>query len=352
MQIHKQFVAKKLLVVFFLWFMLFPILPMALYSQTVSNVTAQQVDKTIHVSYDLDMQAEISLHLSIDGGKTYAELHKLSGDVGKNVAEGHKTIVWDVLAERESLVGDDVLFLVKAEQGKNLYFSVNGITFKMIYVDGGNFIMGCTPEQGKDCLDDEKPSHPMNLNDFYIGETEVTQALWVAVMGTEPTYNGGWENKYGRGSDYPAYRISWNNCQDFLKKLNQLTGKTFRLPFEAEWEYAARGGSCSKHFKYSGGNRIKEIAWYNYNCNSTHLVKTKLPNEIGIYDMSGNVWEWCNECFYSYSDPVGSTNNSQRVIRGGGWYNEAWFNRISYRGYLVPNDCNYNLGFRLALSVE
>lgn len=321
-------------------------------AQTVSNVTVEQVDKTIHVSYDLDKQAEISLHLSIDGGKTYTELHQLSGDVGKNVTEGHKIIVWDVLAERESLVGDNVLFLVKAEQGKNLYFSVNGITFKMIYVDGGNFIMGCTPEQWKDCLDDEKPSHPMNLNDFYIGETEVTQALWVAVMGAEPTYNGGWENKYGRGSDYPAYRVSWNDCQEFLKKLNQLTGKTFRLPFEAEWEYAARGGSCSKHFKYSGGNRIKEIAWYYYNCNSTHPVKTKLPNEIGIYDMSGNVWEWCNECFYSYSDPVGSTNNSQRVIRGGGWYNEAWYNRVSYRGYLVPIDCNYNLGFRLALSGE
>lgn len=348
--VHTKNIHTKLII----WLLILFILPTVTYSQTVSNVTAEQVDKNIHVSYDLDMQSEISLHLSIDGGKTYTQLYKVSGDVGKNITEGHKTIIWDVLAERENLVGDEVLFKVKAEQSENLYFTVNGVTFKMIYVDGGTFTMGCTPEQGRDCLDDEKPSHSVELDDFYIGETEVTQALWKAVMGSEPTYNDGWETKYGRGDSYPAYLISWNECKVFIEKLNQYTEKKFRLPTESEWEYAARGGSISRHYKYSGSDHLKEVAWYYPKSNSTHLVKTKSPNELGIYDMSGNVWEWCEDWYYRYDNSVqtnytGSATLLQRVVRGGSWFNEAWYSRVSYRGFLNPNDRKYSVGFRLAL---
>ena len=334
------------------------------FAQTVTNVTATQVNKTIQVSYDLDKQADITLHLSTDGGKTYQQLSQVSGDVGKDVSAGHKTIVWDVLAERERLVSENIVFKVMAQGGGgNLEFTVNGVTFRMIPVQGGTFTMGCTSEQGSDCDSDKKPSHQVTLSDFWMGETEVTQALWRAVMGAEPSYNGGWTNEYGRGDTYPAYRVSWDDCQEFIRKLNQLTGKTFRLPTEAEWEYAARGGNKSKGYKYSGSNTIGDVAWYTVNCYDkgssspdygTHPVKGKQANELGLYDMSGNVYEWCSDWYVSYSssaqtNPTGPSSGSFRVLRGGSWIYYSWRCRVAYRYGSSPDDRNYNNGFRLSL---
>ncbi|MCI7662618.1 MAG: SUMF1/EgtB/PvdO family nonheme iron enzyme, partial [Bacteroidales bacterium] len=227
-------------------------------------------------------------------------------------------------------------------------FIVNGVEFKMIKVEGGTFRMGATSEQSNDAYDDEKPVHSVTLSDYYIGETEVTQELWEAVMGSNPSYFEG-------DNQRPVENVSWNDCQKFIKKLNRLTGKEFRLPTEAEWEYAARGGKYSRGYKYSGSNNADEVAWYDSNSGSkTHPVKTKKDNELGLYDMSGNVWEWCNDwwgCYQSNSqtNPTGPSEGESRVLRGGGWCYFDMGVRVSRRDYLTPGYRHIIIGLRLAL---
>lgn len=226
-------------------------------------------------------------------------------------------------------------------------FEVNGVSFELLYVKGGTFTMGCTPEQNGDCNNDEKPIHKVTLDDYYMGKFEVTQALWVAVMGKNPS------NK--KGDDLPVENVSWNDVQDFIRQLNQLTGENFSLPTEAQWEYAARGGCKSKGYKYSGGNILGNVAWYADNSGSTpHPVGTRDPNELGLYDMSGNVWEWCYDWYGGYSsesqtNPTGPTAGSIRVLRGGSWSYFAGLARVSYRLYGQPGSRFSGRGFRLVL---
>ena len=226
-------------------------------------------------------------------------------------------------------------------------FYVNGLSFEMVYVEGGSFDMGATYEQCSDAYKDECPVHSVTLSGYYIGKCEVTQELWEAVMGSNPSNFKGAQN--------PVERVSWNDCQEFVSRLNSLTGKNFRLPTEAEWEYAARGGNKSLHYKYSGSDNIDEVAWYNNNSGrSTHAVGTKSPNELGIYDMSGNVCEWCSDWYGGYSagaqtNPQGPSSGSYRVLRGGSWINYAGNCRVSIRSYDDPGNSNINFGLRLIL---
>ena len=268
-------------------------------------------------------------------------------------------------------------------------FTVNGVTFRMVRVEGGTFQMGDTSEQGDGAWDNEKPVHSVTLNDYMIGETEVTQELWEAVMKDNPSEFEGDQN--------PVENVSWNDCQKFIRDLNSLTGQHFRLPTEAEWEFAARGGNKSEHYKYSGSNNIDEVAWYLQNSGDEYLsatddnwnidwdkvsnnycrphpVGTKQANELGLYDMSGNVWEWCEDLYngdyYSHSpqtNPKGpnqgvrdasdlflfihfSVTESHHVIRGGSWCDNARYCRVSNRNYGdTPGDVDGTLGFRLAL---
>jgi formylglycine-generating enzyme required for sulfatase activity len=248
--------------------------------------------------------------------------------------------------------------LVKRVQDKaspEWTFTVNGVSFKMVKVVGGAFQMGATSEQGSGASDSEKPVHRVTLSNYYIGETEVTQALWYAVMGQKPTSDDDqWESSYGLGDDYPAYYVSWNDCQEFITKLNQLTGLTFRLPTEAEWEFAARGGNSSQGYIYAGSNTVGDVAWYKSNSDgTTHPVATKAPNELGLYDMSGNVYEWCQDWYGSYSssdqtDPVGPSSGSNRVLRGGNLYYYATDCRVSARCTFRPYYRNKGFGLRLA----
>ena len=244
-------------------------------------------------------------------------------------------------------------------------FTVNGVSFSMIRVEGGTFTMGATEEQGSDAEDDEKPAHKVTLSTYSIGETEVTQELWEAVMGSNPS-------KY-KGSKLPVEQVSWSDCQKFIKKLNKATGKAFRLPTEAEWEYAARGGSMSKGHKYSGSNKMEDIGWYWENSGDfrlngewdinraesnhcqTHPVALLKPNELGLYDMSGNVYEWCIDCDGSYSNvsqtnPQCEGNGIWRVCRGGSWYNSAKYCRLSFRYCKAVGFNDDSLGLRLVLS--
>ena len=229
----------------------------------------------------------------------------------------------------------------------NFPLTVNGVSFEMVYVEGGSFDMGATSEQGSDAWDSEYPVHSVTLSGYYIGKCEVTQELWEAVMGSNPSYFKGAQN--------PVEQVSWNGCQEFISRLNSLTGRTFRLPTEAEWEYAARGGNQSLHYKYSGSDNIGNVAWCNGNSgSSTHAVGTKSPNELGIYDMSGNVWEWCSDWYGGYSagaqtNPQGPSSGSYRVLRGGSWNGSARSCRVSYRGSTDPGNSNSLYGLRLVL---
>ena len=222
-------------------------------------------------------------------------------------------------------------------------YTVNGVSFKMIAVKGGTFQMG-----SDDWYEWEKPVHQVTLSDYFIGETEVTQELWSAVMDSKPS-------NYTGNMQRPVEMVSWNDCQTFISRLNELTGETFRLPTEAQWEYAARGGNKSKGYIYSGSNEIDEVAWYwdNSYMAPTHPVKTKAPNELGIYDMSGNVWEWCSDWYGDYSsaaqnDPTGPVTGSSRVFRGGCGVNSAACCRVAYRCLSTPTGTAYFLGLRLA----
>lgn len=247
---------------------------------------------------------------------------------------------------------------------------------EMVFVKGGSFLMGAqsadtiAPNYDYEACSEESPVHSVTLSDYYIGKYEVTQQLWEYVMKYSGTAADGstmsanasdvWlglnpSSSYGVGDYYPAYYVSWEDIVDiFIPRLNKITGKTFRLPTEAEWEYAARGGNKSKGYKYSGSNTIDDVAWsYSSNSSSTHQVGTKAPNELGIYDMSGNVWEWCSDWFNDYSssqttNPTGSTGGSGRVRRGGSWFGSAYFCRVTYRFGSSP-DYRNELGFRLVL---
>lgn len=238
---------------------------------------------------------------------------------------------------------------VPQEEKKDLEFTVHNVPFKMIYVEGGTFQMGA-PDNVSDADSDERPLHPVTLNDFHIGETQVTQALWKAVMGTAPFYF--------KGDDLPAENVSWDDCQEFIKKLNQETGRTFRLPTEAEWEYAAYGGKKREEYKYAGSDDIDSVAWHKGNSDGmTHPVAKKQANELGLYDMSGNVLECCQDIYdsdyYKKSpdcNPCNSSSGLDRVLRGGSWdtYDNScrFYNRFSDR----PNHRSIIIGLRLVLA--
>ncbi|MDY5125940.1 MAG: SUMF1/EgtB/PvdO family nonheme iron enzyme [Prevotella sp.] len=310
----------------------------------VAENTTTEVSATLQNGRPITITAADNAIIHIDG--TSMGTSTFSG----NLAYGKHTVYAELNGKRTDSETIDVTMGSTAALPNvtllfNKTFTVKGVTFTMVAVEGGTFMMGATSEQGGDAYDDEKPVHQVTLSSYYIGQTEVTQALWEAVMGKNPS---GFKR-----NNKPVEQVSWDDCQDFVIKLNQLTGKRFRLPTETEWEYACRGGKKSRGYKYSGSNTIKDVAWYDGN--KTHPVATKSPNELGIYDMSGNVWEWCQDRYGSYSsaaqtNPTGVSSGTYRVIRGGSWLNSARRFRSSYRSKNPPDfrvDC---LGLRLALS--
>jgi formylglycine-generating enzyme required for sulfatase activity len=253
----------------------------------------------------------------------------------------------------------------KSKKESTLTFNVNGVNFNMKLVEGGTFLMGTQKDDPNgDNYDEmsvpqENPPHMVSLDDYYIGETEVTQALWNAVMESSFQKNYDWDSTWGIGDNYPAYSIPWEDCYWFINKLNKITGRNFRLPTEAEWDYAARGGNKSKGYAYAGSNSIDDVAWYdgkttNYDY-GLRPVKTLLPNELGLFDMSGNVWEWCSDWYDSYSDkaqinPAGPVGGSRHICRGGSFNTHAWYCRTANRLINLPAFSSFETGFRLVLS--
>jgi formylglycine-generating enzyme required for sulfatase activity len=236
------------------------------------------------------------------------------------------------------------------------------IGLAMVYVAGGAFEMGCVGGRddlnGHSCDDSEKPAHPVSVGGFLMGKYEVTQGQWEAVMGStiqqqRDKYNSQYSTTgslYGVGSTYPMYYVSWHEAKAFCDTLSARTGKPYRLPTEAEWEYAARGGKSSSGYVYSGGNSIGSVAWHSGNASSrTHVVGDKSGNELGIYDMSGNVREWCSSNWRA--DYNSSEDGSNRVIRGGSWINGASYSRVANRYSYGPSNRFYYVGFRVVLGL-
>lgn len=242
-------------------------------------------------------------------------------------------------------------------QGQNFTETAGGINLRMVYVEGGTFTMGCTADQGNECDSDESPNRMTTVGSFYIGMLEVTQSQWEKNMGTSvyqqrDKANTEWPTR-GIGNDYPMYYVSWEEAKEFCARLSRLTGKNYTLPTEAEWEYAARGGNKAEGTKYSGGWSIDDVAWYSGN-QSTHTCGTKRPNALGIYDMSGNVYEWCEDWYgpylnYDGNNPKGAATGSNRVLRGGSWGNNAKSCRVANRNSRTPDNRYDNVGFRVVL---
>ena len=309
-------------------------------AQTVSNVVARQVGGTVEITYDLDQDAQVSLQLSRDGGKTYYDTPKtVTGDVGKTTA-GHKKMVWNLFSDGIDWNIERARFKVVAIDKSKKVFTINGVSFTMILVEGGTFMMGATFEQEDSAPKNKKasttPTQSVTLNDFYIGQTEVTQELWRAVMNYNPSFPA--------NNQLPVFNISWADCQEFIKQLNslsssQLKGMHFSLPTEAQWEFAARGGVKSNGYKYSGSDTIDVVAWYKNNTDKKRTypypVAMKRPNELGLYDMSGNLWEFCQDIYMGFS------LEDYRVLRGGGYAFDAsscivtnrFFNQQTHRSW-------------------
>ena len=227
-------------------------------------------------------------------------------------------------------------------------FNANGVSFAMIGVQGGTFRMGCSKSDDSNADSDESPTHLVTLSPYYLGETEVTQELWEAVMDYNPS-------EFQYDNQLPVEFVSWDECEEFIQRLNNITQKKFRFPTEAEWEYAARGGHKAISSTYAGSNNISAVGWYNANSNEmTHPVKSKSPNTLGLYDMSGNLWEWCQDWQGPYSseaahNPQGPYSGSCKILRGGAWNGGPKNCRLSNRDGRTTDYASNRLGLRLAL---
>ncbi len=327
--------------------------------------------------YTIIVEANNDLWGTVTGSGTYSKGTELQITATAN--NGYKFIQWNdghvenprQVVANAKLVYTAIFASLNDEKSSNCWVINTGIAVvddlanAMVKITGGSFLMGASVED-EYAYYAETPQHQVTVSDFYICKHEVTQELWQAVMDSCPNYKGGWSEAYGKGDKYPAYFISWNDCQLFISKLNEMTGIEFRLPTEAEWEYAARGGNKTKGYCFAGSNNLDNIAWYVKNSEGkNHIVMQKQANELGLYDMCGNVWEWCSDWYgsnyYAESnnsiDPKGpladtiiSSLDNARVIRGGAWDYYPRFCRLSYRNgyYIEDRDCN--LGFRLVAS--
>lgn len=306
--------------------------------QTVMFNVSPVLDQPVYVEMDgqRSMLTDGEAKLNVLPGKY---VYKVTA-AGYNPASG----TLDVQAGAVNAVN---LSLRPAGSSEVLTFTAAGQTFDMLPVVGGAFTMGTNDSQA---FNREKPAHSVQVDGFYIGETEVTQGLWKAVMGNNPS-------AFQLGDDYPVDNVSWDDCMSFIAKLNQLTGRNFRLPTEAEWEYAAKGGNHGSGNNYAGSENLERVGWYADNAGSTtHPVRAKLANELGIYDMSGNVWEWCSDWFdtnyYKNSPSVNPHNTTQalhRVYRGGGWNSSVRDSRITGRHDFKPALRHSSIGLRLVL---
>ena len=324
-------------------------------SETLQNYIDSMVEEIVLEGKPFDTQKKYLKKFSENEGLDY---DKLEADIVtfieiiENLKESPNKLMEKFAEEKgrschiSEIVISELLNNSKQQTLPEMVFEVKGIPFKMVRVEGGSFQMGATAEQKKDAKADEKPVHEVTLSSYYIGETVVTQELWAALME---------DNSYRNPEKKAQEWVSWYDCQEFINKLNSITGKSFRLPTEAEWEFAARGGNHSKAYKYAGSNNFEEVGWgFGY---ERHFVAQLKANELGLFDMSGNVDEWCDdwydENYYSNSpklNPKGAEKGSERVKRGFGTRMSDY--RVSARHHTAPDVSYEHIGFRLALDTN
>ena len=327
-------------------------------AQKVSNVSFTRVGKEVTITYSLDKAADIRVAVSVDSAQTWSDwIENLAGDYGKDVQPGKEKqiLAYDLpmLRDIPDTFNYMIVFNVAVHDG-SVDIKLGDIRIPMMPIEGGTFTMGCTRPNGtKHNYEVERPLHQVTVGDFYMCKYEVTQQLWEAVMHTNPSLRRG-------SSQLPVEQVSWNDVQIFIARLSQMTGYRFRLPTEAEWEYAARGGKRSHGYVFPGADGDPgSVAWYGMNAgNVTHPVGQLKPNELGLYDMAGNVWEWCSDWFGDYpsapqDNPVGPKHGDHRILRGGCMNSPSWGCSVSDRSWYQPDKGYGFYGFRLVLdSVE
>lgn len=320
-------------------------------AQQITNVQVEQDGDNVVIGYDIidakqGQKFDISLSLSADGGKTFTITPlSITGDIKQITAGQGKKIIWNVLLDNDEVIGDNFVFMLKAKINLMVDYGI-----EMVFVSGGTFTMGCT-ESVTDCFGSEKPAHRVKVKSFLIGKYEVTLHQWNMVMGSLSSQN----NQAGINNcdECPVELVSWNDIQQFISILNKNTGKKFRLPTEAEWEFAARGGNLSKGYKFSGGNKAVQVSWIIDNSGNTiHKTGLKQPNELGLFDMSGNVWEMCSDWYGEYDNlpqvnPEGAKWGTGKVLKGGCYLLNSLRSRISSRGTTDPAVREKGSGFRL-----
>lgn len=324
------------------------------FAQEITNVSFARDAQHLTINYTLDKPTAIRVRVSTDGGQSYsAPLQNLSGDVGRDIQPGERQIIAYDLIEIRGIDDASLRFIVEIDDG-SVEIRHGGEVLKMMPVEGGTFKMGCTRKGvAKHSYDAELPVHSVTVNSFYMASCEVTQRLWVAVMGENPS-------RWQSSDQLPVEQVSWNDVQIFIARLSQLTGYRFRLPTEAEWEYAARGGNRTNDYVYPGTDGdLGSYAWYGSNSsNVTHPVGSKKPNELGLFDMGGNVSEWCADwmAFYDAApqqSPRGPKHGENRILRGGSINSPSWGCTVSDRSWYLPDHSFGCYGFRLVLdSVE
>jgi formylglycine-generating enzyme required for sulfatase activity len=329
------------------------------FSQKISNVRVSQEGASVGIMYDLtgkQLQYNITLFYTIDDGNTWqGPLKNVKGDVVAQLPGFDKKATWNAAAEKGQLecmiqfklIVEPVVQIEQIKQKqevrpeKNVEQIEPDVDIEMVFVKGGTFLMGSDKGESN-----EKPAHSVTVSDFYIGKYEVTQKQWEKIMGNNPSLF--------MNSDSPVDSVSWYNIQTFISRLNKKTGRNFRLPTEAEWEFAAIGGINTTQTSYPGSEQLDEVAWYAENSmGKTHRVGQKKPNELGIYDMSGNVWEFCSDKYGSFSskaqvNPDGAEIGGNVVIKGGSWISTYIYCRSTSRSNF-PYSIRYSfMGFRLA----
>lgn len=330
--------------------LLFTLCVFALSAQQVTDVSFSLRNDSLSITYSLDRPADICVRVSVDGGRYSEPIKGLSGAVGKNVRPGRDLVITAFrLPEIRGVDSAHLAFLVEVDDGALLVY-VDSLSFRMMPVEGGAFVMGCTHPRGeKHTYADELPTHKVTVNNFFIGQHEVTQRLWVAVMGENPS-------KWVGNDSLPVEQVSWNAVQIFVARLSQITGYRFRLPTEAEWEYAARGGNRGHNTPYPGvSSQVWETCWYGSNSNGhSHPVGQLKPNELGLYDMGGNVMEWCSDWMEPYTAkpqncPQGPRKGENRILRGGCFNSPTWGCSVFERSWYLPDYGYSYFGFRLVL---
>ena len=282
-----------------------------------------------------DFLEKINTRLNEGNCESAQRIYNAYKEASKRTDKNIERLINECQSKRDSTGGQ-----ATPQNGQDFTETAFGINMRMIFVEGGTFTMGCTSEQGGECWSDEKPTRETTVGSFHIGMLEVTQSQWEKVMGTsldQQRSKAGDSKTYGVGADYPMYYVSWEEANEFCRRLSRQTGRNYSLPTEAEWEYAARGGNRNEGTKYSGSSIVDDVAWYSSNSNSTtHLCGTKLPNALDIYDMSGNVWEWCEDWCgdyqqYDKNNPKGPSSGSFHRVRGGCWKFSASCCRVAFR---------------------